>query len=131
MNYDTWKTNAPEDDGPDYTTPCPICTGAEDEPPCSEECERLIYVAGLRSEIVSLYKAAKLAVHWAKVYRKEEGPRSQRERDCLLAVREYRWAIRGHRAAMHVDPDAVLAVALAEDVRTATTLPAPAEEAAQ
>lgn len=124
MNYDQWKANAPEDDGPDYTTPCPVCTGAEDEPPCSEECARLILRAFERRRVLGLLKACARARRWARLYAQENGhPFGQRVHDCLAQIREYHWELRSIRSARKA--------ALAEDAREATTLPAPAEEAAQ
>lgn len=67
--YDSWKTRAPECDGPAYT-PCIVCTG-DDAPPCSEECHHLFVRTNCQREVKSYYMACRRAMHWARLYAKE------------------------------------------------------------
>lgn len=68
-NYDSWKTRAPEDDGINYETPCPICTGDNDAPPCGEDCDRLMRRVRNERKIRGLYQACRTALTLAKCYR--------------------------------------------------------------
>lgn len=119
MTYDDWKSAAPESDDEVCGTPCPVCTGDDEGPPCSEECEHIVFLAKQRSVIRGLYRSARTSLRLARRYRDEEGPRGRRERECVQRIRALRDVIRTTRAMCASDVDAVLDVALDEDLRSA------------
>lgn len=115
--YDDWKTTAPESDD-EVCGDCGVCYGG-DGPPCSPECERIVFLAKQRSIIRGLYESARMSLRLARRYRGEEGAGARRERECVLRVRAIRDVIRVTRTLQAEDVDAVLDVALSQDLAEA------------
>lgn len=107
------------DAGREPSTACPVCTGDPHSPPCSEECEHIVFLAKQRSVIRGLYRSARTSLRLARRYRDEEGSSGRRERECVQRIRALRDVIRTTRAMCASDVDAVLDVALDEDLRSA------------
>ncbi len=102
-SYDDWKQACPEDDGV-APVDCVICTGHPYAPPCGEECGELFESVKRerkrRDTIRRLYAAARTAIGFAKMYRKEDGSvESWRARKCEYQVRLYREDIKDLRRA--------------------------------
>jgi hypothetical protein len=100
VSYDNWKTTAPEDDGPNYETPCPVCTGDRNALPCGEDCDRIVKKALAKRRIAGLYETAKRALHLAKMYRELMYPQKDTDRridECLQRVDECRADIKAWR----------------------------------
>ena len=118
MSYDDWKMTAPESDD-EVCVECPVCTGEDDAPPCSLECEQLVFRANFlarQEEVIEgLYRSARTSLRLAQRYRDEEGPRGRRERECVERIRALHDVIRSTRAMCATDVDAVLDVALRDD----------------
>lgn len=99
MNYDQWKTTAPEYDD-DPIPECPVCTGRMDADPCSEECDRLIKACERRGEIRRIYTACRIAIDLARQYRFEsQAQHDHRVDEVIDLVRHYRGTIRMLRAS--------------------------------
>ena len=113
MTYDEWKATGPEGDEGEQEG-CSVCYGGEG-PPCSEECEHIVFLAKQRSVVRGLYRSARTSLRLARRYRDEEGPRGRRERECVERIRALRDVIRSTRAMCASDVDAVLDVALRDD----------------
>lgn len=119
--YDSWKTAAPDDDGP-IPGDCPVCDGGTGAA-CSEECDELIRGAYEAARIRGAYEAARIAVTMARSYELEgDSVRGPRIRAVLDQVGAYRRFIRSLRAMLALQ---------AEDIGSMDTLPAPAEAAAE
>lgn len=118
MSYDSWKLDHPEDDCAELT-PCPICTGHNDAPPCSESCEDIALTAARRRWVADCYRAARVALRWARIY-EAEGIGEHRVSDCVKQIRVYRNNIRIIRRIRSMrEVDKVLARTLRHDLRDA------------
>lgn len=143
----------PDDDGPSYEEPGCCAVNGGTGPACSEECERIEHVARVRRFCKGFYAAARAAMKMARRYQDEEDAifcaidwrgdlrdvtadataefarNDKRIADCVRQVNAYRANIRALRATLHQDVDAILDVAIGEDLATMDTWPAPAEVA--
>jgi len=117
MTYDEWKSTGPEGDEGEQGE-CSVCYSGEG-PPCSEECEHIVFLAKQEEVIEGLYRSARTSLRLARRYRDEEGSSGRRERECVQRIRALRDVIRTTRAMCASDVDAVLDVALDEDLRSA------------
>lgn len=122
----------PDDDGPSYEEAGCCAVNGGYGPACSEECARIEHVARVRRFCKGFYAAARAALAMARRYQAEGFDDDRRAADCVRQVNAYRANIRALRATLHGDVDAILEVAIGEDIRTCDTMPAPpCEEAAQ
>lgn len=136
MSFDSWKTTAPEDDGviPEPEA-CRVCTGHEDAPVCSPECARIEWEARRITRIKALYATCRTAMNLARIYQRESGA-EWREDPRIVAIRwqvnSWRRQVAAFRCLTQEVAEVAIARGLREDMRTASTMPAPAnDEAAQ
>lgn len=95
--YDDWRSSAPEfDEEPPVR--CCVCSGDEDAPPCSEECDEIVGRVARRRQIARLYAGARRCVYYARIYQLTS-PDDSRVTKVLTQANEYRARIRALRAA--------------------------------
>ena len=85
MSYDAWKEAAPEEDG-EPPTPCCVCTGDADAPPCGEDCDALMRRCRRDRIIRGHYEDARRALRLAREYRIGDHSSDLRVRTILRRV---------------------------------------------
>lgn len=87
---------APEDED-DAATPCPVCTGDEDAPCCSEECRDTYMLMHWRRTQDGSYERARGLLRMARRYQEEGVPGDRRIAELMRELRVVRAAIASMR----------------------------------
>ncbi len=98
--YDAWKSSGPHDeDDRDPVTPCCVCTGDLDAPPCGEDCEAIVDSCERKLRAARLEVAAESALFMVKRYLDENPTSDRRVVECVDQIGSYLREIRALRAA--------------------------------